>query len=154
MRDVTEEMEYSAKEENGINEKHSEWRWSPSYYTQLQSPKWQRRRLEIFQRDNWKCQECGSEVNTLHVHHMGYRGMAWEAPDGALITLCIFCHQKEEGAKKEVMTKLVNSIGVNGFMSKDIQQLVDSLNSLRFDTENVKLIVEFIRSLNHGKAIR
>ena len=67
-----------------------------TYQEKLKDPRWQRRRLEIFQRDHWKCIECGNDQLTLHVHHEEYGGDPWEAPDDKLKTLCEFCHLKHE----------------------------------------------------------
>lgn len=148
------EIGYHEKEENGLHDPHSQWRWM-SYETQLNTPMWQRRRLEIFQRDDWKCQACGSETNMLHVHHKGYRGKAWEAPDGALITLCLYCHQKEEALKEKMAPRLVNGFGVNGFLSTDIEKLSEIMNNLCYDKSTVSKIIDFVASLKqNGKAIR
>lgn len=55
-------------------------------------PRWQKRRLEILERDNWTCYACGSKDDTLHVHHVMYCGKPWEAPASLLQTLCETCH--------------------------------------------------------------
>ena len=51
-------------------------------------PKWQKKRLQILERDGWKCVACGDEESTLHVHHTAYEGNPWDVPDGWLQTLC------------------------------------------------------------------
>ena len=55
-------------------------------------PRWQKMRLEILERDGWACAACSDTKSTLHVHHIVYRGMPWEAPEGLLQTLCETCH--------------------------------------------------------------
>lgn len=41
------------------------------YLEKLKDPRWQKRRLEIFQRDEFTCQVCFDTESTLHVHqHM------------------------------------------------------------------------------------
>lgn len=55
-------------------------------------PRWQKRRLEIMQRDGWACCACGNTEQTLHVHHKRYVGELWESPDEDLQTLCESCH--------------------------------------------------------------
>jgi hypothetical protein len=69
------------------------------YQTLLRDPRWQRRRLEILQRDQWTCQQCGATTRELHVHHRWYvHGAApWESADAALVTLCIRCHTGKQG---------------------------------------------------------
>jgi hypothetical protein len=74
-----------------------------SYYSDYwKDPRWQKKRLEIFERDEWKCQECQSTTETLCVHHKKYTApVPWEQPDEDLITLCEGCHELEEATKKE-----------------------------------------------------
>lgn len=55
-------------------------------------PRWQKKRLEILNRDNWQCVACGDGTNTLHVHHADYHGELWDTPDDMLQTLCEKCH--------------------------------------------------------------
>jgi 5-methylcytosine-specific restriction endonuclease McrA len=67
------------------------------YQQRLRHPRWQRKRLEIFERDGWRCQECRAQDKELQVHHRWYvRGaMPWEVPTVALVTLCVDCHRKK-----------------------------------------------------------
>lgn len=71
------------------------------YIEKLRDPRWQKKRLEIFTRDSWKCQICGETEKTLHLHHKYYLPgkEPWEAPAQSLITLCLECHETEEQAK-------------------------------------------------------
>lgn len=65
-----------------------------SYSDLLKDPRWQRKRLEILERDEWMCQNCGTETVTLHVHH-GYYAKGrkpWEYENESLRTLCEDCH--------------------------------------------------------------
>lgn len=64
------------------------------YKELLRHPKWQRRRLEIMERDDWKCLYCDAEDKPLNVHHKRYvtGRKPWEYPDHDLITLCDDCH--------------------------------------------------------------
>ena len=73
-----------------------------NYSEQLKDPRWQRKRLEIMQRDNFKCTQCEDGKSTLNVHHRYYvaHRFCWEYPDFCLITLCENCH-KSEGDKYE-----------------------------------------------------
>lgn len=56
-------------------------------------PRWQRKRLECMQRDDWACVACGNNTSTLHAHHIRYMGELWEAPLSELQTLCESCHE-------------------------------------------------------------
>lgn len=69
-----------------------------SYAELLKDPRWQKKRLEILERDHWACFRCDDKETTLHVHHKYYeRGfMPWEYPDAAYVTLCERCHEHVE----------------------------------------------------------
>lgn len=66
--------------------------------SQLRDRRWQKRRLEILQRDNFTCTYCGSTDNAvqLHVHHRAYLPQTnmWAYPDRYLVTLCADCHER------------------------------------------------------------
>ena len=62
------------------------------YSEKLRDPRWQKKRLEIMQRDNFTCMACGDKESTLNLHHKEYHGDPWEAPDVSLETLCETCH--------------------------------------------------------------
>lgn len=71
------------------------------YREELKHPMWKKKRLKILDRDNYKCQLCGSEHN-LCIHHTKYvTGMkAWEYPNSLLVTLCKDCHEKVHANRK------------------------------------------------------
>lgn len=66
----------------------------PTYFELFKRPEWQRKRLEILERDLWCCQICFSTTAELHVHHAYYiaKRKPWDYPDEALRTLCKNCH--------------------------------------------------------------
>jgi len=72
------------------------------YHQLLKDGRWQRRRLEIMQRDDFKCTKCGT-TNDLNVHHIRYIAgrKPWEYDDSDLITLCGKCHKKWHEDTKE-----------------------------------------------------
>lgn len=63
-----------------------------NYIEQLKHPKWQRKRLEILERDDFTCQVCGDEETQLNVHHKSYSKTVYEVDNSQLITLCKHCH--------------------------------------------------------------
>lgn len=68
--------------------------YKQDYSELLRSPKWQRKRLEIMQRDDWRCRSCTDDSNELHVHHFQYTTpMPWDEPSENLVTLCTTCHK-------------------------------------------------------------
>lgn len=70
-----------------------------NYGELLKDPRWQKKRLEIMERDDFACQCCGERYKTLNVHHMWYEKLPWDTPNMMLITLCEECHKGEENAK-------------------------------------------------------
>lgn len=65
-----------------------------SYAEKLRNPLWQRKRLEIMGRDDFKCVACSLADETLAVHHIWYTGYnPWDAPAADLQTLCDSCHK-------------------------------------------------------------
>lgn len=82
-----------------------------TYKEQLLDPRWQRKRLEILQRDEFICQVCFDGESTLHVHHKHYHKgrMPWEYEDEELVTLCASCHEgmdEQSTAIKSLFAKL------------------------------------------------
>ena len=70
------------------------------YAEALQHPKWQKKRLKMFERDGWKCKECGDTETMLHLHHLEYtKKYPWNEPAKNLITLCSNCHKKKHKIK-------------------------------------------------------
>lgn len=67
-----------------------------NYTKKLSNPKWQKKRLEILQRDEFTCQLCNDRETELHIHHKKYSGEPWEVDNEHLITLCAHCHAVEE----------------------------------------------------------
>ena len=70
-----------------------------NYSELLKDPRWQKKRLEIFDRDGWKCVECGEIRTNLHGHHIKYikNRLPWDYPDHLIITLCENCHKNKHG---------------------------------------------------------
>ena len=66
-----------------------------TYSEKLKDPRWQKKRLEILERDEWECKACGDKDTTLHVHHIFYipGKEPWEIPNGLLVTFCERCHK-------------------------------------------------------------
>jgi hypothetical protein len=66
-----------------------------TYAEKLKHPKWQRRRLEVLERDGFKCRDCGESEKQLHVHHCHYeKGEPWDTSLRFLQTLCEDCHTR------------------------------------------------------------
>lgn len=72
-----------------------------SYYELLKHPQWQKKRLLVLQRENFCCEDCGSDEKTLHVHHTYYESglKPWEYPGESLHVLCEKCHADVQDMK-------------------------------------------------------
>jgi uncharacterized protein YkuJ len=96
-----------------------------TYSEKLKDPRWQKKRLEIFERDEWTCQSCYSQDETLHVHHLKYEKNRepWEYDNVDLITLCELCHQFEPEERKEREAELLKWLREKHYLSRDIHEL-------------------------------
>lgn len=102
-----------------------------TYSEKLKDPRWQKKRLEILQRDEFSCQSCFDDKSTLHVHHRIYvPGEPWEIQNEFLVTLCESCHQRETDEMSEAIAEL-NKAAKSKFLSTDILSLADILNSIK-----------------------
>jgi len=72
-----------------------------TYSEKLKHPKWQKKRLEILNRDKFTCKLCGDTESTLHVHHLEYKPNTepWDYPNANFKTLCEYCHREIENLK-------------------------------------------------------
>jgi hypothetical protein len=102
-----------------------------AYSEKLKDPRWQKKRLEILQRDNWACQSCFDNESTLHVHHRRYipNIQPWEYPNELLITLCVSCHESECLNFKRQYDSLIEQLQ-NKFLAEDIQELTIGIHCL------------------------
>ncbi len=78
-----------------------------TYSEKLKDPRWQKKRLEILERANWACEDCGSKKKTLHVHHCFYvsRRQPWEY-DVGLMAVCASCHTRRQSIEEDAHISL------------------------------------------------
>lgn len=105
----------------------------PTYSELLTDPRWQKKRLQILERDAFTCRDCGDAKNTLHVHHCYYaKGAPWETEDLCLLTLCESCHEKRgelEWDAKKMLAQITSRLG-NTEDDESLKELVDSLAAM------------------------
>lgn len=79
-----------------------------TYSEKLQDPRWQKKRLEVMQRDQFQCQCCGDSENTLNVHHTQYiyGKNVWDYDINTLITFCSDCHERVTQSKKNIKLRI------------------------------------------------
>ena len=81
-----------------------------TYSDKLKDLRWQKKRLKILERDNWRCANCLDDKSTLHIHHRIYIGNndPWDYENDTLVTLCEKCHEYE----KDHLADAVSELGV------------------------------------------
>jgi len=101
-----------------------------TYSDKLRDPRWQRKRLEIMQRDGFACRDCGDDSATLHVHHCLYRKDAepWENDASELRTLCAKCHEERPWVEKDAVERFKK------LMAKMDQE---AIQNLRFEIKEI-----------------
>jgi len=105
-----------------------------AYRRKLKDPRWQKMRLEIFNRDDFKCQYCDDKRETLHVHHLEYLPDLdpWQYPMESLITLCESCHEDETNYRREQEERLIGTLREIGFSVNDLDQFTTTLGMAQF----------------------
>lgn len=79
-----------------------------TYAAKLKDPRWQKKRLQIFERDEFTCKLCLDTKTTLHVHHLKYtQDQPFNEPEENLITYCETCHLIVEKFKDEITIKRI-----------------------------------------------
>jgi hypothetical protein len=65
-----------------------------TYAEKLLDPKWKAKRVEILERDKYKCQGCGKRDTLLDIHHQYYcsNREPWDYPNWNFVPLCRQCH--------------------------------------------------------------
>ena len=127
---------------------------SQEYAQKLKDPRWQKKRLEILNRDEWTCQLCGSTTDTLAVHHKRYLidTEPWDYPNKLLITLCETCHEAEkEGEESNDLIAMVKE----NFLSNDIGILADGFRQIEATKQyELWMVAETIRWILSDKEIQ
>lgn len=109
-----------------------------TYADKLKHPNWQKKRLEILQRDNFCCRLCSDTETNLQVHHKQYIDgrEPWEYPNEDLITYCEPCHHLVEYLKKETtyiplaVAKIASTILNYSFVVVQDTQPIDADNEI------------------------
>lgn len=111
--------------ENGTCTQQAKKHTPSAYSEKLKNPRWQKKRLEIFERDGWKCRACQDEKSTLHVHHLVYeKGKEpWDYDNAKLVTLCEECHNLEREERYLAEQGLLLELREKGFSYHNIINL-------------------------------
>jgi hypothetical protein len=98
------------------------------FFAQYKDPRWQKKRLEIMQRDHFMCQNCNETTKELNVHHKfyEYNRKVWEYSDSELITLCKDCHEIW-GAYTSAVNQFTHVLLMSNWSPMQIQKLLDKI---------------------------
>lgn len=112
-----------------------------NYSEKLRDPRWQKKRLEILERDNWRCQLCFDGESMLHVHHRRYIPSRdpWDYPESCLVTLCESCHESEKDYMNSAIDLLTAELKEK-FFSPGIMDLASAINGLVVTPSTADLI--------------
>ncbi len=118
------------------------------YTDKLKDPRWQKLRLQVYDRDNFKCHCCRATRKELQIHHVEYiPGIEpWEYPIDMLLTLCVDCHVKERG-RDMLERHLATTFKMRGFLMSDLLAL-----SCRIDT-NPKFATSLLKILRDDQRV-
>lgn len=99
------------------------------YLEKLKDPRWQKKRLEIFDLYDFKCMACGTTEKELHIHHRRYkRGKEpWEYNNNEFFVLCIDCH---DGLHKAMEWFGAFYVLSNAEQKKEVQQFCKKILGL------------------------
>ena len=119
------------------------------YKQLLKHPFWQKKRLEILNRDGWKCIKCNDQFSNLQIHHLYYKPnlLPWEYPDECFETLCELCQKK----KKYLKWLLSDGITIlkKDFSNEEVDSIYFSIESKlksNFHSQSAKNYMESIKS--------
>jgi hypothetical protein len=110
-----------------------------TYSEKLQDPRWQKKRLEILERDNFTCQYCFDNTSMLSVHHLFYNNKdPWESESCDLVTLCQKCHETEKDRPK-YEKKLLDILKRKNYTISEIESLCEMFSSISSITPDIEV---------------
>lgn len=110
------------------------------YAAKWKDPRWQKKRLEIMERDGFSCRIYGDASSTLAVHHFGYDDGKdpWDYEQCMLITICQFCHEVEHAERPEYEDLLLHTLRKAGFSAHDVFSIAEGFAFLgEFEDKNI-----------------
>jgi 5-methylcytosine-specific restriction endonuclease McrA len=124
---------------------------STSYSEKLRHPKWQKKRLEILQRDNFTCQCCFDDDTELNVHHKKYifGNEIWDYDDSVFITLCIDCHKDITESKRNIKNIIDDNFVTTDYIF-ELESILETIKS--FDPYELTLVSNYLNKIKtNGK---
>ena len=92
-----------------------------SYFQKLKDPRWQKKRLEVMQANDFCCELCGDSNSTLHVHHKEYfkANEPWEYDVKQLAVLCDECHENHHLEDIQLLKYVCSYLPLDGPANRD-----------------------------------
>jgi len=119
---------------------------SSKYSEKLKDPRWQKKRLEILERDRWTCTVCQRSDLTLHVHHGYYEGRfdPWDYDNETLHTVCAVCHDQADCLRRDIQYQMAK---LPIATQKELLPLLAELTDVaKADRSLLDLLVEHLQS--------
>ncbi len=117
---------------------------------QYKHPKWQKKRLSILKRDNWKCTICTNDERQLHVHHHKYPAKGkfiWNINNKFLTTVCDRCHGLIHKLKDEDDTCLSTFVDQTGISYYDVIKTLVLISKIENNTDDgINLIFNYLNN--------
>jgi 5-methylcytosine-specific restriction endonuclease McrA len=107
--------------------------------------RWKRRSLEVLERDNGICQNCGKSNFdvVLQAHHRNYTtSNPWDEPMDNLVTLCMDCHPIEQKNLGTAARNVAGALMKSNWMVKHRKQLQRSIEESLISPEEFHQLVE------------
>jgi len=103
-----------------------------SYSENYKNPKWQKKRLEVLNRDEFTCQSCHSTEKTLNIHHcVPYRkgAMPYDYKNDELVTFCEDCHKEISEKIRYCMAIIMDRCWCTS-SADEISKVIGTLNGI------------------------
>ena len=104
------------------------------YSEKFKDPRWQKKRLEMFEDAGWKCERCDSKTETLNLHHKFYKPNTdpWNYKDHWFEVLCNDCHDKAHAIDISFID-LIDSVLKSKLNNNELEKLFMILNVIGSD---------------------
>ena len=118
-----------------------------SWSEQYKDPRWQKKRLELFEENQYTCVMCGQKEEQLHAHHVkyDYKKKVWEYDD--LLCLCDTCHTNIHIHKSLINKELEENPFIYRVLASVIQCEI-------YDEFFIHLLKNFIETVGEKQAMK
>jgi 5-methylcytosine-specific restriction endonuclease McrA len=95
----------STKQEMTMSKRNTS---TSAFFAKYKHPNWQKKRLEVMEKADFECENCGDKDATLNVHHRFYVSGRdpWEYDVDELVCLCEDCHKYQHTKDERLKASL------------------------------------------------